>query len=97
MELIIKPFHAYPCELEIFTINGKAADCEDFGDTIDYNEKERKHYSCGNVQFKSKLPTSEVLQRYNITIDEYNTICAKLEDELSVGECSWCFKRLIRK
>ena len=25
MELVIKPYHGLPCELEIFTINGKAA------------------------------------------------------------------------
>ena len=39
MELIVKPYYALPCELETFTINGKAADSSDFGDTFDHNEK----------------------------------------------------------
>lgn len=34
MELIIKPFHGLPCELEVFTINGKAADSDDFGEIM---------------------------------------------------------------
>lgn len=33
MELVIKPFSGLPCELEIFTINGKNAYEGDFGDT----------------------------------------------------------------
>ena len=78
MKLIIKPFHALPCELEVFTINGNAADYRDFGNAFDHNEKERKPYGCGNMQFEPKLPTSDVLKHYNITVDEYNTICMEL-------------------
>lgn len=36
MELIIKPFHSLPCHLEVFTINGKDADQDDFGDVFDH-------------------------------------------------------------
>ena len=50
MKLIIKPFHALPCELEVFTINGSAADYRDFGNAFDHNEKERKPYGCGNMR-----------------------------------------------
>ena len=39
MELIVESFDALPCELETFTINGKAADSSDFGDTFGHNEK----------------------------------------------------------
>ena len=39
MELVIKPYHGLPCELEMFTINGKAADSGDFGDIFDHNER----------------------------------------------------------
>lgn len=30
MELVIQPYHGLPCELEVFTINGKDADMVDF-------------------------------------------------------------------
>ncbi len=35
MELVIKPFHSSPCRLEVFTINGKNAEQNDFGDMYD--------------------------------------------------------------
>ena len=90
MKLIIKPFHALPCELETFTINGKAANSTDFGDAFDHDEEYSEPYGCGSMYFEPKLPTSEVLQRYNITVDEYNTICMELKDKLNVGKCNWC-------
>lgn len=60
MELIIKPYHGLPCELEIFTINGKAADSNDFGDVFDHNERIKEPYGCGDKHFDSKPPTKEV-------------------------------------
>ena len=88
MELIVEPCHALPCELETFTINGKAADSSDFGDTFDHNEK--RHYGCGDMRFEPQSPTKEVLAKYNITEEEYNKICDELEDKLCVGSCGWC-------
>ena len=38
MELVIEPFDALPCELEVFTINGKKANSYDFGSTVDHKE-----------------------------------------------------------
>lgn len=90
MELIIEPFHSLPCELEVFTINGIAANSMDFGNMYDHNEEAKEPYGCGDMYFESKLPTSDVLQRYNITVDEYNTICIDLENKLYVGKCGWC-------
>lgn len=62
----------------------------DFGDVYDHNEEAKEPYGCGDMYFEPNLPTSEVLQRYNITVDEYNTICMKLENKLYVGKCGWC-------
>lgn len=90
MKLIIKPFHSLPCKLEVFTINGKAANYRDFGGVFDHNEKAREPYGCGDMQFEPELPTSEVLERYKITVDEYNTICMELKNKLYVGKCGWC-------
>lgn len=74
MELVIQPYHGLPCELVVFTINGKDADSEDFGD----------------MHFDPKPSTKEVLDKYHITETEYNTICNELEDKLWVGRCGWC-------
>jgi hypothetical protein len=90
MKLVIKPFRSLPCELEVFTINGKAANYRDFGSVFDHNEKARKPYGCGDMQFEPKLPITEVLERYNITVDEYNIICTELENKLNIGKCGWC-------
>ena len=90
MELIIKPFHSLPCELEVFTINGIAANYIDFGSVFDHNEEAKESYGCGDMYFEPKLPTSDVLKHYNITVDEYNTICMELRNKLYVGKCGWC-------
>ena len=78
------------CELETFTINGKAADSSDFGDTFDHNKRIKKHYGCCDMRFEPQSPTKEVLAKYNITEEEYNKICDELEDKLCVGRCGWC-------
>ena len=90
VELIIKPFHALPCELEIFTINDKSADSSDFGDTFDHDIVRAEPYICGDMYFEPKPPTKEVLDKYNITEQEYYNICNELEDKLHVGRCGWC-------
>ena len=90
MELVIKPFHSLPCHLEVFTINGKDADQDDFGDIFDHNEEIREPYGCGDMHFDSKPPTKEVLGKYNITEEEYYNICNELECKLRVGSCGWC-------
>lgn len=90
MELVIKPFDALPCKLETFTINGKEAESEDFGFTIDPFEGDKEPGSCIDMHFESIPPKPEVLKCYNITTDEYDVICKKLEEKLCVGECIWC-------
>lgn len=90
MELVIKPCQSLPCHLEVFTINGKDADQYDFGDIFDHNEEIREPYGCGDMHFDSKPPTKEVLDKYNITEEEYYNICNELEYELCVGSCGWC-------
>lgn len=90
MELVIKPFSGLPCELEIFTINGKNAYEGDFGDTYDHDRENAKPYNCGDMYFEPKNLTKEVLDKYNITEEEYYHICNELEDKLHVGSCGWC-------
>lgn len=46
--------------------------------------------ACADMQFDPKPPTEEVLNRYNITEEEYYNICNELECKLCVGSCGWC-------
>lgn len=90
MELVIEPFDALPCELEIFTINGKSANSFDFGETFDHINGEKEVYGCYNMYFEPNPPAKEVLHKYNIIEEEYYKICNELEDKLYVGHCEWC-------
>lgn len=42
------------------------------------------------MPFESISPTQEVLDKYHISVDEYNEIAGKLAEELSFGCCEWC-------
>lgn len=90
MKLKIKTHHALPCRTEVFTINGKGAEQNDFGDTYDHHCEDAEPYACADMHFDPKPPTEEVLNRYNITEEEYYNICNELECKLCVGSCGWC-------
>ena len=89
MDLILEFYNAL-CETFRFSINGVVAKHEDFGDKYDRCPDDADYYCCGNMVFTPKTPTSEILNKYNISVDEYNEICHKLEDGLSFGACGWC-------
>lgn len=78
------------CSLSNFRINDIEADYNDFGEKYDHNPEDAEDYACGNMQFDSKNPTQEILDKYKISVDEYNEICSQLEDKLSFGSCGWC-------
>lgn len=88
VDIKIKPFETV-CELKQFEINGMRAYYKDFGDKYDYNPNIGEPYGCGDVRFTPKPPTTEILNKYNITVDEYNEICEKLNC-LSFGNCGRC-------
>ena len=52
MELIIKPYRELPCRLDIFSINGKDADQEDFGEVYDHDKENSEPYGCGDMYFE---------------------------------------------
>ncbi len=90
MELVIKQIRSLPCRLEVFTINGKSADQDDFGDMYDSDAERAEPYACGDVLFNPMPPTKEVLDKYNITEKEYDIIFNELKGKLHVGSCGWC-------
>lgn len=83
-------FGTYLCYTPEFMINGKDAYQEDFGEKYDRCPELAEDYSCGNMQFTRIEPTKEVLEKYGITVEEYNEIASKLEDGLSFGRCGLC-------
>lgn len=88
MDFIIKSMvPGLPCGLEIFKINNKEADIEDFGEIERWGSC--LNYTCSQT-FKYKLPTDEVLKKYSITLGEYSTVCDELEDLLEVTNCGMC-------
>ena len=86
----IVPFHAFPCEAEKFTIKGIAADKSDFGSNIDCDRENADDYACGCNEFVAIKPTKKVLDKYNITPEEYYNITHELESKFYVGSCGWC-------
>ncbi len=80
----------YLCKMKEFEINGVEADYEDFGSTCDEDYENAEDYSCGNMKFTRENATDEILKKYNISIEEYNEICDKLDDGLSFGLCGQC-------
>ena len=90
MELVIKPFRSLPCSLEVFTINGNSANQYDFGDIYDHDIERAEPYACADMHFDQKPPTKKVLDKYNLTKEEYYNICNELKCKLYVGHCGWC-------
>lgn len=78
------------CALYVFTINGRDAVYEDFGSKYDHYRDGAEDYGCGDMRFEANPPTDEVLSKYGITKREYDTVCKKLEEELSFGRCGGC-------
>jgi hypothetical protein len=90
LDLIITTHYALPCSCEKFTINGIDADSYDFGESEDIRPDLAEPYGCGSHEFAPKMPTQEVLNKYNINVDEYAEIAGELQSALYVGQCGWC-------
>lgn len=78
------------CAHKIFKINNINATYEDFGEQFDRSPEEAEPYGCGDMRFTSKPATQDILNKYKITVEEYNQICEMLEDKMSWGCCGWC-------
>lgn len=85
----LKVFSAL-CATEVFTVDGVKADTDDFGSSSDAAPDEAEAYACGNRQFERIPATPEVLAKYGIGVEEYESIAGQLEQGLSFGRCHWC-------
>lgn len=90
MKLELK-FDNYSCFfMPTFTINGIDADSDDFGDLYDRDSESARDYCCADMKF-TRIPAKlEVLEKYNISVPEYELIAGQLEVGLSLGECNSC-------
>ena len=78
------------CSVDNFMINAIQAIPEDFGEQYDRAPESAEPYGCGKMKFTRIDSTPEVLQKYNITDSEYESICDDLEIGLSSGNCVAC-------
>lgn len=89
MELKLE-IYGYLCATCVFSVNGIAANKDDFGSQYDNDKENAEDYGCGDMKFERREYTQEVLDKYNITVDQYYEIASKLEEGLSFGRCGWC-------
>lgn len=88
--LVITDMDTYcDCDVEL-TVKGKKADIEDFGNTRDIEEDKSPPFGCGNMFFEVYEESPEILEKYGITVEEYDEIGATLQKWLTIGCCDWC-------
>lgn len=80
----------WSCSPNLFIVKGIKASKSDFGEAGDRDPANAKPWSCADMHFTPKPATQEVLDKYGITVDEYNEIAQALEDALSFGCCGLC-------
>ena len=91
MKLIIKPYRALPCSLEVFTINDQSADVDDFGTCRDTWRAMAEPCGCGRMEFIPDMANAnKCMAKYGITLEQFYDICDELKSKLYVGQCRWC-------
>jgi hypothetical protein len=78
------------CATEKFVVNGVKADSDDFGSQGDASPETAEDYGCGDMRFTPAPASQDILDKYRITVDEYNEIAEMLREGLSFGGCGWC-------
>ena len=91
MKLVIEPMNTLPCRLEVFAINGKNANQNDFVYAYDHDIENAETDTCSDMQLEFKFITKEILDKYNITEEEYRVICYELKRVLREGKFDSCY------
>lgn len=78
------------CSLSEFMINGISAHEDDFVDKFDHSPETAEDYACGDMRADIKPATEKILNKYKITLNEYNTIAEDVAEKVSFGSCGWC-------
>lgn len=85
MQLEIIPMKYPPCKLRIFTINGKESNVDNFGHCGTDGDG-----TCIHTFTPYEIPDHNLLEKYEISKEEYREICEKLKDKLYINGCGWC-------
>lgn len=79
------------CDREaVLIVKGKEADIDDFGDTEDIDPQHAPPWGCGNMFFQVWEESPEVLEKYGLTVEEYDEIGFWLQRCLTIGCCDLC-------
>jgi hypothetical protein len=87
MEIVIK-LSELCNKVDVFTIEGLGADINDFGKMILLGDSEL--YYCSPSYFKANIPDGKVMDEYCLDVNDWYTICNKLEDKVKFSGCSEC-------
>lgn len=78
------------CSLEKFIVNGIEAIESDFVVKNDEGGYRDCDCHCGDMQAHVTIPYSDILGKYNITVEEFNVIAEDIAGKLSFGACGLC-------
>ena len=79
------------CHIFDLKINGKDAYEDDFITKRDVNPERAEPYGCGNMKgFSLDKPKKEILEKYELTEEEFFHIAEELAGAVSFGNCGWC-------
>ena len=73
------------CYVSDFRINSNPADLNDFGVMIDFDPPKDGGYGCGDMTFQPHESNQKVLDKYDISEEDYYKITDVLHAYLSVG------------
>lgn len=78
------------CSLKKFTIDGKRVKEDDFFDQDDMGRDYAEPYGCGNMVGTAQNATDAKLNKYKMTVDEFNLVAETAAELVSFGSCGWC-------
>lgn len=91
LEYKVEPHYGDICELNPDChINGEPLDYRDFVNKYDHNPEGREEGACGDMRCDIKKPSGDVLNKYCITPEEYETIAFEISEALNFGACREC-------
>lgn len=91
LEYKVAPHYGDICELNPDChINGEPLDYRDFVEKYDHDHEHAQEIGCADMRCDIKTPSQEVLDKYCITHDEYQTIAFEISEALKFGACNAC-------
>ena len=90
MNVHIVTSHSSPCELSTFAVNDMEAETCDFVSCYDHDQDSAAEYGCGDLRADVKEVSTDILEKYEITAEEFHDIAGQVVKALAVGFCCLC-------